>query len=133
MSSDRELRAQIEEAEGRLRASRQRLLEQRETFPSRAARLEEDRRVLSQKLDSLRQRIAQARAELEKVNAVLGEAWEANPVYPVSEDYSGQGSLTVVDGMINALFGQTPDWAVGQPFTTRFLIRFNQGMGRKGR
>ncbi|MFT3710034.1 MAG: hypothetical protein QM817_20570 [Archangium sp.] len=128
MSSDRELRAQIEDAEARLRSSRQTLLERRDTFPQRVTALEEDRRELGTKLDALRSRITQVKLELEKVNAQLGENYLIDPV---AQNYDGKGELTVVDGLVNALFGQTPDWAQGQSFGSRFVIRFNQGMGKR--
>lgn len=130
MTTDRELRAQIEEAEANLRASRHRLLEERATFPPRTAALEMDRRALSQKLSGLDERIAQVKVELEQVNEELGEAWAHAPVELVNKNDQGE-DLTVIDGLFNALFGQTPDWAREQPFTKRLLIRFQQGRGRR--
>lgn len=127
-TTDRELRAQIEEAEANLRASRQRLLEQRAGSPARTAALEQDRHTLSQKLSALNARIAQAKLELEEVQEALRTSWA--DVELVDKDASGE-DLTVADGLFNAVFGQTPNWAEGQPFTTRLLIRYQQGRGRR--
>jgi hypothetical protein len=131
--NDRALREQIEDAEGKLKASRRRLVELRETFAARTTQLEAERRTLEARRDELKARLAAVKVEVQKANEDLGVAWQENPVAPVSADYTGQGELTVFDGLLNAAFGQTPDWAEGQPFFRRLMIRFYQGMGARPR
>lgn len=130
MATDRELREQIEEAEAKLRNTRRSLLDLKDTFADRSATLRREKRALTERRTRLQVRIAEVKGELEHVSDNIGERWD-RLVSPVNESYDGQGSLTVLDGVVNALFGQTPDWAERSGFFQRARVRFFLGMGKK--
>lgn len=130
MTTDRELREQIEEAEAKLRNTRRSLMDLKDTYPARCSKLAEDKHSLLERRRALKARIDAVKRELEKVSDEIGSSLDRH-ISPVYESYDGQGDLTVVDGVVNALFGQTPDWAQRAGAFQRFKVRFFLGMGKK--